>query len=301
MQRQEAPETRPITAWLDGIPHEIAYWNGLLSDKKRRVALQKKISGKTKVTCNFVNPEKVKALLQSEEPLLVLDVGCGMSYRNGDYLYGQKVNMHRVDPLASFYNAIMAKRRLAAPAIESAFVEYLSSFYSDNSASLIIIENALDHSYDPVKGILECLSVLKPGGILFLRHKKNEAEHENYRGFHQFNVDIQDERLVIWNQHTRVDVAQMLAGIASVEVKANKTDRNEINCQIEKSGNWVQTAEKEEIKRLNQQMLYLFAMITDGQGLFRKWKKRVLIIQYWMAARLPYHFKEKVKAILRKA
>jgi len=60
------------------------------------------------------------------------------------------------------------------------------------------------------------LMVTKPGGHVVLRHHVNEAEHERYRGFHQYNFDEQDGDFVIWNKNSRVLVRDMLPSWAEI-------------------------------------------------------------------------------------
>lgn len=147
----------------------------------------------------------------------ILDVGCGMSYTFGSTLDGHEADVTFVDPLARFYNRILQKHHLGLPEITFGMIEYLSSFYPHGDVAFIQVQNALDHCFNPMKGIVECLRTLAPGGVLYLRHHRNEAEHENYMGFHQYNIDFEQGRLVIWNRTNRHDVAEYLQGFATVE------------------------------------------------------------------------------------
>lgn len=97
--------------------------------------------------------------------------------------------------------------------------EYLSAFIQNHDASLITIQNALDHSSAPVKGIIESLVSLREGGILYLNHHPNEAEMEKYKGFHQYNVDERNGKLYIWNKAHHINVTELLDSFASVETK----------------------------------------------------------------------------------
>jgi hypothetical protein len=99
-------------------------------------------------------------------------------------------------------------------------MEYLSAFYPKHDVTLIIIQNALDHSADPVKGILEALQSLQVNGILYLNHHPNEAEFENYRGFHQFNITLEEnDDLIIWNKKNRFNINELFSNYISIENK----------------------------------------------------------------------------------
>lgn len=95
--------------------------------------------------------------------------------------------------------------------------EYLSSFYESESVDLVVIQNALDHSANPLKVIKEALSVLRIGGVLYLNHHLNEAEAENYKGFHKFNICDEKGRLTLWNKDVSLDVADHVSSFAEVE------------------------------------------------------------------------------------
>ena len=97
-------------------------------------------------------------------------------------------------------------------------MEHLSYFYN-KKVSLITIQNALDHSSQPEKGILEALRALKIGGILYLNHHPNEAVIEHYKGFHQYNIDIKNGEMVIWNNNQEISINNLISDYADIEVK----------------------------------------------------------------------------------
>lgn len=203
--------------WIAGIPYEVAFWRNVYrwphtykgmmawSHHGGAIALEGFDAG---------------AWLRNIQAPRVLDVGCGMSYATGNHLLkdGQLIplEIHYIDPLAPFFNEIRSRYRPGLPEIEFGMVEYLSSFYHE-SAHLIIIQNALDHAANPVKGIVEALGALRQGGVLYLNHHPNEAEKEHYKGFHQFNIIIEEGRLVVWNKQERHDISRLLDGFATVE------------------------------------------------------------------------------------
>lgn len=65
-------------------------------------------------------------------------------------------------------------------------------------------------------GIVEMLICLKPEGNIFLSHRCNEAEVENYSGFHQWNFDESNGDFIIWNKTLKRNVTQILSDIADV-------------------------------------------------------------------------------------
>lgn len=208
-----------LEKWTGGIPYELAFWNNVY---RWRWTYEGLIHWSHYGSVIQLEGFDANALLAGQQHPVVLDVGCGMSYATGNYVETktgrQPLDIHYVDPLAAQFNKILKRHHRRLPAIEYGMMEYLSAFYPKGSASLIVIQNALDHSSNPVKGILEALRTLPVGGVLYLNHHPNEAETEHYKGFHQFNVDIAQDRLVIWNKTSRFDISTLLAGKADVEV-----------------------------------------------------------------------------------
>lgn len=152
-------EQRTIDVWIEGIASEVAFWESRLIKRRRRF-IEQNIKSKNPLDLKYIPEDKLDSILCRKSPT-VLDVGCGMSYRNAPFYKDRQIDFHYIDPLASYYNEIIAKKKIKAPYVEFALVEYLSSFYSNSSVSLIILQNALDHSFDPVKGIVECVNVLR--------------------------------------------------------------------------------------------------------------------------------------------
>ena len=210
--------------WLLGIPYEVAFWEATYRNQKE---LDKLFAfshyGKALTLDGF---DATAFMLSQPKPkqAKILDIGSGMTYLPGEYVVdteGNKIvlNIHYVDPLANYYNRISAKHRPDVPKVEFGMMEYLSAFYPEHDVTLAIIQNALDHSADPVKGIIEALNALQKGGILYLNHHPNEAEYENYRGFHQFNICVENEELIIWNSDKRFNVNDIVKDFAHVETK----------------------------------------------------------------------------------
>src|SRR5215472_9236148 len=115
----------------------------------------------------------------------ILDVGSGPVPAIGYKLDSAAVQITAVDPLASIYNQLLTRHGLIPPvAATFALAEELSSFFEPNSFDIVHSRNALDHSFDPLRGISEMLKVVRVGGLALLRHHRNEAEREEYKVFH---------------------------------------------------------------------------------------------------------------------
>ncbi len=210
--------------WLVGIPYEVAFWEATYRNKKELDKLFVFSHYGKALTLDGFDAAAFLLSQPKPEQAKILDIGSGMTYLPGEYIVDAKGNtvsldIHYVDPLANYYNRIAEKHRPDVPKVEFGMMEYLSAFYPEHDVTLAIIQNALDHSANPVKGILEALNALQTGGILYLNHHPNEAEYENYRGFHQFNICIENDELIIWNRDERFNVNNIVKDFARVETK----------------------------------------------------------------------------------
>lgn len=153
----------------------------------------------------------------------ILDVGSGPITNMGFYLPNVRVCITAVDPLANEYNRILKKHRVKPPvSTQYGEVEKLSSQFGENAFDIVFMQNALDHSYDPVQGIKEMLKVVKPHGHVILNHAVNEAENANYGAFHQWNLCQKGSSFVIWNKQEKHNISLMLLLKAKVTTSTNK-------------------------------------------------------------------------------
>lgn len=180
--------------WHDGTTHEIAFWDAFFETK------------------NFGDPgdynfrldrstelqQQIKDLLIGIENPLILDVGAGPLTYLGKNINGFPINIYPVDALAAHYNIILNKYGIEPP-IRTLFKESeeLDQLRGIVLPDLIVVQNTLDHSYDPLKAILCMPLVVKPNGVIYLNHYKNTAEHCNHEGLHQWNFDLVDDKLII--------------------------------------------------------------------------------------------------------
>lgn len=151
---------------------------------------------------------------------VLMDIGSSSSPAYGNILPDNvRIQSYAVDALATFYNKLYEKYIPECNRqIKLGIFEFIASFFEKNFANVILIENALDHSIDPVKGILECLEVLKPNGLLRLFHRRCEAIFEEYTGMHHWNIDYNDAlELLIWNDKFYINVSKLLDN--DVEIK----------------------------------------------------------------------------------
>ncbi|MBQ8047414.1 MAG: hypothetical protein IJ196_05775 [Prevotella sp.] len=290
-----------IARWLDGIAYEVAFWNNVYRWKRTFNGLLAWSHYGSNIELEGFD---ANGFLATHDAPKVLDVGAGMSYAPGDHIVkdgiSQPLDIHYVDPLAMFFNQILQRHHRELPAIEFGMMEYLSAFYEEGSVSMVVIQNALDHSAAPMKGIFEALYTLETGGILYLNHHPNEAEVENYKGFHQYNIIAENGRLTIWNRDEHMDVAAMLEGFAVID-QALQVENGHVIAVIRKTNRVPdELLQNREDKRLLCEEL--LSQAQNHQRLGYDVKKK---ITYWkynaiqlVAQALPWTLKMRLKHLL---
>lgn len=225
-----------LDKWMNGIAYEVAFWNNVY----RWPHTFKGLMGWSGYnSCIRLEGFDANSFLVNTKGRKVLDVGCGMSYATGNYLADGEtripLDIHYVDPLAHFFNNILSRYRRSVPVIEFGVMEYLSAYYPNHDIDLVVIQNALDHSANPIKGILEAMETLNEKGVLYLNHHPNEAETERYKGFHQYNITEEAGELIIWNEQNKWNISQLIKSFADMQV--SRHDNGHVIAIIRKTSN----------------------------------------------------------------
>jgi SAM-dependent methyltransferase len=92
----------------------------------------------------------------------ILDVGSGPLTSINKKCGFCEISITAVDPLADFYNEILARREITPPVrTELGWGERLAEQFGENRFDITYSRNAIDHSYDPIKCIDEMIKVTK--------------------------------------------------------------------------------------------------------------------------------------------
>ena len=153
------------------------------------------------------------------ERVAILDVGAGPVSMVGKSWPGRSVHLVAIDPLADRYNAWIAERGLV-PYVrtQTGFAERLTQLFAPETFDIVFSHNALDHSFAPMDALQQAMTVLKPGGWIYLRHNIDEAQHAGYGGLHQWNFTEDGGKFVIWNADGRCVVEEQLVGVTEARV-----------------------------------------------------------------------------------
>lgn len=170
--------------------------------------------------------EYLRPYLQGEESKeqgeigmkMILDVGSGPLTILGKRLDGVKLNIVCADPLANEYKSLLQKYEVLKQVQDdyhcfSCAMENIAQLFVETQFDLVHAQNCVDHSYDPVRAVCEMICVCKPGGTVFLKHERNEAENEAYSGLHQWNFDCVDGKFVISGADERTVMDDYLASV----------------------------------------------------------------------------------------
>ncbi len=219
-QSVTGPETAlslTIARWSEGVAHEVAFWRTWLRERGG----DWRWDFNTRLDPDFPVQGMVDKLLRDVKgPVKILDVGAGPLSVVGKVHGERRIELRACDPLADLYNILLVESDVK-PTVTTEFAtaEDLSVFFEESYFDVVYCQNALDHSFEPVRAIIEMLRVLKVGGRIALHHYENEAEKENYSGFHQFNFKKQGEDFVIWNKSGEINLRHCLPVSAAISVE----------------------------------------------------------------------------------
>jgi SAM-dependent methyltransferase len=198
--------------WLTGAPGT-EQWT---SDRESRLAPD------TQIRDPLVREELER--IPAEE-VAILDVGAGPVTGLGFRYPGKTLTIVPVDPLADEYERLLRDVGLDPP-IRTIRVagEALLEHFGSRRFDIAYASNSLDHSADPFTIISNMAAVVRTGGIVLLRHKRNEGESARYGGLHQWNFDVVDDSLLVWNNAVEVNVGSALEGRALTTAWISKNE-----------------------------------------------------------------------------
>lgn len=154
------------------------------------------------------------------EAVSILDVGAGPMTTLGKTYPGKALEISAVDPLASQYDRLLSHSGLTPPVRTLACRgEQLLDRFPPESFDVAYARNSLDHCDDPVLVIRNMVRLVRPGGLVVLRHYRTEAETEQYQGLHQWNFELRAGELLLWSRWGEHNLSRMLTGEVEVECR----------------------------------------------------------------------------------
>lgn len=207
-----------LARWLNGTFSEVEFWDVWM--RSRGAGRPEEF--RQRLRDDIPLDPQAAALLPSNAThiIRVLDVGSGPLCGTGMVFNNLKADVTATDPLAIAYQEMYSRYSINPPVRTTlAFAEDLAAFFPANTFDLVTCKNALDHSLEPARGLIQMLEVVKPSGCILLQHRRNEALNERYSGLHQWNFDVSDiGEFVISNREARINVSSEFVEIAEIQV-----------------------------------------------------------------------------------
>jgi SAM-dependent methyltransferase len=197
--------------WRRELPTEVAFWKKNLETKGLHWpwAYERGIDPRATILDPLIT-ERIDGI--ASDPVRILDVGAGPLTSVGKVHPGRTLEIVPTDALADEYDRLLADAGVEPPIrTQQCRGEDLLEHFGADSFDLAYARNSLDHSADPLRIIQNMLAVVRPGGFVLLRHYQNEAEIARYEELHQWNFNVRDDHLVVWNRRASHDVTEAVA------------------------------------------------------------------------------------------
>lgn len=218
--------------WEDNLEDEVGFWNRYLSTSGLEWPdeFQMRLDPSSVVTDELVAGHLSR--LASTE-VSILDVGAGPLTIINKTFPGKTLTITATDPLANEYDRLLAGARIDPPIRTMRCEgERLMMMFEPETFDIAFARNALDHSYEPIQVIRNMIGLVKTGGFVLLKHRRNEALTVGYEGLHRWNFDNDDGDLLVWNPDTRHSVRAGFGHCVDVDVSY---DGEWINCALTKT------------------------------------------------------------------
>jgi SAM-dependent methyltransferase len=219
VQRWQRRKLTDRERWDRALPAEVGFWRKVLTDPT--------LPGRWKpLRSDYAwTEEAVYAQVAGRLPegrVTVLDVGAGPITRVPKVHPGRTFDITAVDPLADAYNALLDELGIV-PFVRTqpGTGEHLLESVDSGTFDVAHASNSLDHTYDPALAIRNMVLAVKPGGLVLLRHERNEAVNEHYRRLHQWNFDREGTDFILWRPGVRRNLSRELADLAEGEVSVD--------------------------------------------------------------------------------
>ncbi|MFZ2727425.1 MAG: methyltransferase domain-containing protein [Methylococcaceae bacterium] len=200
--------------WLSNIQEEVDFWRMWMTSEKYAHLKDARLKNNKIVSQGIIN---LLGLSEGSQ-IKLLDVGSGPISTLGSEHDNFDIQLHPVDPLAEEYNKLLDELNLSqCPRIVKGTGESLKELFTENHFDFVNSANALDHSYNPLLCIQNMVHVCKPSGWVNIVTVQNEGQRQNYQGLHQWNFELQDDCVRLWNLNSDLLLHEHLDNIEQLE------------------------------------------------------------------------------------
>ena len=257
-----SPMSSQLRSWSSGIPSEMAFWKNYIDTKGAQWPddFLRRLDPDTPM--DRVHVKLIKGM--KKKKVDILDVGSGPMTILGKRVPNVAVNLKACDPLAEVYQKVLDAAKVVPPIkTEFAPVEDLLWVYPPASFDLVHVRNALDHSFEPLRGIMQMLTLCRPGGYVLLSHYTNEAETSEYEGLHQWNFDKINGHFCLWSKTEKIQVNKHTSPFSTEKTRLKKSaGSTKVWLHVEFKRNSVKmpkSSETDNADRASEMMKFLVA------------------------------------------
>ncbi|NBG88392.1 methyltransferase domain-containing protein [Isachenkonia alkalipeptolytica] len=190
--------------------------------KLHKGSMDKRLNSKAKLR------KDVRGYLpKDQKELKLLDVGAGPITRLGYNWEDRIIHIEAVDVNGDLYQKLFKKHNITPPVItKNSEAEKIHELYEGETFDFAFSRNALDHCYDPIKGIKNMVDLIKPQRYAVLLHRRNEGLSQGYRGAHLWNFDVEQDQVIVYNPSKKYKLREELSGV-EVQYKLEQTPKDE--------------------------------------------------------------------------
>ena len=223
IRRSLSPTT---SIWRRGLPAELHYWAEYLRTGGGQ--FPEGYTARLDPDAPLTDPVLLEAIERTQgDPVRILDVGAGPLTILGKRHPRRRLEIVATDPLAEEYDRLLKEFGITPPVrSRPCRGEDVARTFGRHVFDIAHARNSIDHSADPMQVLESMVAAVRPGGTIVLRHYRREGQNTGYAHIHQWNFDLQDERLVIWGRRRRYDLARRLDGRASVRARVQRGEHH---------------------------------------------------------------------------
>jgi SAM-dependent methyltransferase len=217
----------PEDVWQRGLPLEVDFWADYLrtGGGEHPEEFQRRTDPHLPVDDPFLLDAIDRV---GGQEITIVDVGSGplTSVGSRDPRHPERrIEVTAIDPLAKDYQRLLREAGVTAPAPpHDCRGEDVARTFGRGHFDIAYARNSIDHSVDALAAIASMLDAVRVGGAVVLLHRRREAEHHGYTQLHQWNLDVQGGRLVLFDEHRFYDVGEHFADVATTSAELVGTE-----------------------------------------------------------------------------